>query len=69
MLKYAAEGQNQGRPFKFFNYMVEHVDFLPILENNWGNYSGDNMMQSIWRRLKEAGKLHLKRLHKRDLAH
>ena len=34
VLKYDAEGQNQGRPFKFFNYIAEHVEFLPILENN-----------------------------------
>lgn len=66
VLQCVAAGQSKGRPFRFFNYMAEHECFLPILENSWGQYSGENMMQSIWRRLKEI-KQHLKVIHKDTL--
>ena len=62
VLKCVAEGQSKGRPFKLFNYMAEYEEFIPILENTWGHYSGDDMMQNIWRRLKDV-KQQLKRLH------
>lgn len=35
LLNIKSEDRVGGRPFKFFNYLVEHLDFLSVIEPVW----------------------------------
>lgn len=35
LLKYNLNMQRGGRPFKFFNYVPEHQDFMKIVKEGW----------------------------------
>ncbi|KAL4318418.1 hypothetical protein GQ457_18G016780 [Hibiscus cannabinus] len=52
------------KPFKFFNFRVEHPDFLRIVHDSWSlSVSGGNPLQNLFLRLKRL-KVPLKNLNK-----
>lgn len=51
LLKRSTHLHKVGRPFKFFNYMVEHGDFDTILSSVWAHDSYGTMMKQEWRKL------------------
>ncbi|XP_056697419.1 uncharacterized protein [Spinacia oleracea] len=53
-----------GRPFRFFNYLADHHDFLPTVKLCWRHASGSTMA-SVWSRLKMI-KQKLKNLHHQE---
>ncbi|KNA12723.1 hypothetical protein SOVF_123320 [Spinacia oleracea] len=46
------EDRGGGRPFKFFNYLVDHPEFILVVENSWNEVHQGSMMLSVWERLK-----------------
>lgn len=55
------------RPFKFFNYMGDHPNFLSVVQKGWDtNYHG-SLMFRLWNKLK-AVKQGLKGLHHQDFS-
>ena len=60
--------QDKGRPFKFFNHMASHVEFLQVVSEQWcvpGR--GRNRMKMVWSKLKNV-KVKLKMMHKTEFA-
>ncbi|XP_056689712.1 uncharacterized protein [Spinacia oleracea] len=56
------------RPFKFFNYMADHAQFLDVVRKGWGvTCPGRGVMLKVWTKLK-AVKQGLKELHHKDFA-
>ncbi|XP_056698080.1 uncharacterized protein [Spinacia oleracea] len=56
-----------GRPFKFFNYMAEHGDFMKFVQEGWNVTVSGTPMFTLWQKMK-AIKGGLKVLHHRDFA-
>ncbi|XP_056685901.1 uncharacterized protein [Spinacia oleracea] len=56
-----------GRPFKIFNYMATHVDFLKIVQDGWAQRCTGSLMFSLWQKLKVV-KGGLKTLHQKEFA-
>ena len=54
----------QDRPFKFFNYMADHSEFLNVVENQWQRSSGVEPMKQVWDNLYRV-KMQIKQV-KRD---
>lgn len=44
------------KPFRFFNCLAEHKDFLPIVLRAWNKHQQVEHMSAIWRKLKEVKK-------------
>ncbi|XP_056698437.1 uncharacterized protein [Spinacia oleracea] len=56
------------RPFKFFNYMADHAQFLDVLRKGWDvSCPRSGSMLKVWTKLK-AVKQGLKELHHKDFA-
>ncbi|XP_060175336.1 uncharacterized protein LOC132606044 [Lycium barbarum] len=53
------------RPFKFFNHLADHPDFLEIIQQTWAHTSRGMGMQHIWYKLKKV-KQQLKLLNTRE---
>ncbi|XP_056688579.1 uncharacterized protein [Spinacia oleracea] len=47
-----ADDNKGGRPFKIFNYLVDHPDFMDIVEQCWKETPPGNVMFSVWHRFK-----------------
>lgn len=41
-----------GRPFKFFNFLANHSQFIPIVSEVWAQHYPGAMINVIWRKLK-----------------
>lgn len=54
-----------GRPFRFFNYLVDHPGFLSLVEHSWKESSRGSTMFSVWEILKLI-KGRLKTLHHQE---
>lgn len=56
-----------GRPFRFFNYMVQHAQFAQVVQDTWRNdQTGGASMNKVWGKLKTV-KAAIKTLHVVDL--
>ena len=54
----------KGKPFKFFNYMAEHDEFLQVVRDQWQLHGReDDRLKKVWNNLK-CVKRRLKELHK-----
>lgn len=53
------------KSFKFFNYLVEHQDFMQAMETIWRKPSNLHSMQMVWLKFKQL-KVVMKRLAKRE---
>ena len=62
-----SDDRGGGRPFRFFNYMVQHDQFEPIVREAWGQITDANPMLALWRKLQQV-KIHLKSLHTAEFA-
>lgn len=40
------------RPFKFFNFIAEHEDFLDVIKDGWMKQVNGMGMENIWTKLK-----------------
>lgn len=41
-------------PFKFFNHLMEHEDFIPLIERCWGRNTRWLSMRNVWKDLQEV---------------
>ncbi|XP_056685671.1 uncharacterized protein [Spinacia oleracea] len=57
-----------GRPFKIFNYMVDHDHFLQVVQKGWSDSHIGSAMMKVWQKLKVVKK-ELKTLHSKEFAH
>nr|XP_009765502.1 PREDICTED: uncharacterized protein LOC104217045 [Nicotiana sylvestris] len=48
------EEPKASKPFRFFNCLAEHKDFLPIVTEAWNKSSKARNMAGIWRKLKDV---------------
>ncbi|XP_019254007.1 PREDICTED: uncharacterized protein LOC109232716 [Nicotiana attenuata] len=66
-IEVGGRGIKGARPFKFFNHLAQHPDFISIVTNKWG--SGQHMkgMEAIWYKLKQV-KQELKTLNCRKFS-
>ncbi|XP_021860322.1 uncharacterized protein [Spinacia oleracea] len=60
-----AEEKGGGRPFKFLNYLANHVEFMPAVECCWKQDCKGTAIFSVWSRLKLI-KNKLKKIDHRD---
>lgn len=51
-LRCSVDEDRKGKPFKFFNYMAEHSEFMSIIENYWQKSSSGVTMEHVWENLK-----------------
>ncbi|XP_021852263.2 uncharacterized protein [Spinacia oleracea] len=56
-----------GRPFKFFNYMADHDEFMQVVQEKWNISVNGTPMFTVWQKMK-AIKGGLKHLHHRDFS-
>ncbi|KAJ8553993.1 hypothetical protein K7X08_024671 [Anisodus acutangulus] len=49
-------GRNQHRPFKFYDYMAEHVGFADAVKNCWKSYSVHPSLSQVWKQLMRVKK-------------
>ncbi|KAH0752423.1 hypothetical protein KY285_005571 [Solanum tuberosum] len=46
-------GENTGpKPFRFFNYLADHPEFMQAVENNWKSQRQASTMNEVWRKIK-----------------
>ncbi|XP_021866679.2 uncharacterized protein [Spinacia oleracea] len=67
IMRYKVNVKQGGRPFKFFNYMADHKDFLTIVQERWQVEIQGTAMFRIWNKLKGI-KTGLKALHHQEFA-
>ncbi|CAO2816302.1 unnamed protein product [Amaranthus hypochondriacus] len=58
---------NQSKPFRFFNYLCEHKDFLQVVSEAWRIKVKGSGLQKIWYKMKNV-KASLKSLHIKEFA-
>ena len=59
--------QKGNKPFRFFNYICDHQDFLQVVRESWNATNIGTGMQRIWYKLKNV-KSGLKKLHTKEFA-
>lgn len=59
--------QTQRKPFRFFNYLCEHQDFLRTVDEAWKIWVKGVALQKIWHKLNNV-KSSLEKLHSREFA-
>ncbi|XP_021859668.1 uncharacterized protein [Spinacia oleracea] len=67
VMNYKVNMKKGGRPFKFFNYMADHPQFLQAVQKGWEKNQTTSTMQNVWSKLK-AVKVEHKALHKQEFA-
>ncbi|XP_056698434.1 uncharacterized protein [Spinacia oleracea] len=67
VMNYKMNMKKGGRPFKFFNYMADHPQFLQAVQKGWEKNQTTSVMQNVWSKLK-AVKVELKALHKKEFS-
>nr|QIA97950.1 hypothetical protein AP_R.00g000460-v1.0.a3 [Amaranthus palmeri] len=60
-------GQKQNTPFRFFNYLCDHKDFLKVVDEAWQIEVRGDGLQKLWHKMKNV-KRGLKQLHNKDFA-
>lgn len=59
--------QHHSKPFRFFNYLCDHHEFLKVVEDAWRMDVGGTGLQKLWHKLNNV-KRSLKKLHTREFA-
>lgn len=67
LISWGNSSQSGGKPFKFFNYLTSHSQFIPIVESVCQEEVNGTAMFRLWEKLKRIKKK-LKVLHKEDFA-
>lgn len=61
------EEENTGsKPFRFFNYLADHPDFMKIVKSNWTSQRQASSMADVWEKIKRLKQL-MRRLSNHDL--
>ncbi|XP_075081553.1 uncharacterized protein LOC142166363 [Nicotiana tabacum] len=55
------------RPFKFYNYLVDHPEFMAIVETTWSRPNNSIPMVKVWKKLQKL-KVESKILNKKEFA-
>ncbi|XP_019263452.1 PREDICTED: uncharacterized protein LOC109241192 [Nicotiana attenuata] len=50
------------KPYRFYNYVAEHPDFLQVVDKAWSTVTRGEGMERIWQKLK-AVNIELKKMH------
>ncbi|XP_021861555.1 uncharacterized protein [Spinacia oleracea] len=67
ILRSEVDTRQGSRPFKFFNYMDDHTDFVKAVNEGWDCSIQGCAMYRLWTKLKHV-KAGLKKLHAKDFA-
>ncbi|XP_070004802.1 uncharacterized protein [Nicotiana sylvestris] len=62
-IKLEEELQAGPRPFRFLNYLVDHENFIKVMEAAWNQRTNENGMNKIWQKLKVV-KQEMKKLNR-----
>lgn len=65
LLKFGERVERGGRPFKNFNYLVAHSEFMKIVRREWFKGANCSCFKGIWLKLKRV-KTALKTLRKEE---